>query len=58
MMMNLLAEGGLSVVTDEIRHPDGDNPNGYFELEAVRQLREGKFEWLKQANGKVVKVIS
>ncbi len=58
MMMNLLAEGGLSVLTDEIRHPDSDNPNGYFELEAVRQLREGKFAWLKQANGKVVKVIS
>jgi len=58
MMMKMLVEGGLPVVTDEIRRPDDDNPNGYFELEVVRQLKEGKFAWLKQANGKVVKVIS
>ena len=58
MMMKMLAEGGLSTVTDEIRRPDDDNPNGYFELEAVRQLREGKSTWLKEAAGKVVKVIS
>src|SRR5215211_8348114 len=58
MMMKMLAEGGLSIVTDEIRRPDDDNPNGYFELEAVRQLREGKSTWLNEAPGKVVKVIS
>ena len=58
MMMRMLAEGGLPVITDEIRRPDDDNPNGYFELELVRQLREGKSDWLKGANGKGVKVIS
>ena len=58
MMMKMLAEGGLPVLTDAIRSADDDNPNGYFELEVVRKLKEGNFEWLKEANGKVVKVIS
>lgn len=56
--MRMLAEGGLPVLTDELRRPDDDNPNGYFELEVVRQLREGNFAWMNEANGKVVKVIS
>jgi hypothetical protein len=58
MMMKMLAEGGLPVITDEIRRPDDDNPNGYFELEIVRQLKDGNFAWLKEMNGKGVKVIS
>ncbi len=58
MMMRMLAEGGLPTLTDELRRPDDDNPNGYFELEVVRQLKEGNFAWLNEANGKVVKVIS
>jgi hypothetical protein len=58
MMMKMLAEGGLPVVTDELRRPDDDNPNGYYELEVVRQLREGNSAWIAGANGKAVKVIS
>jgi hypothetical protein len=58
MMMKMLAEGGLPVLTDQIRGADDDNPEGYFELEVVRKLKEGNFEWLQEANGKVVKVIS
>ena len=58
MMMRMLAEGGLSILTDEQRRADDDNPNGYFELEVVKQLREHDSAWLKQADGKVVKVIS
>ncbi|HEX6034957.1 MAG TPA: sulfotransferase [Anaerolineales bacterium] len=58
MMMRMLAEGGLPVLTDELRRPDDDNPKGYFELEVVRQLREGNVHWLENANGKAVKVIS
>lgn len=58
MMMRMLAEGGLPVITDELRRADEDNPRGYFELEAVRQLKEGNSTWLKDAGGKVVKVIS
>lgn len=58
MMMRMLAEGGLPILTDKLRRPDDDNPNGYFELEVVRQLKEGNLAWLKEADGKVVKVIS
>ena len=58
MMMKMLAEGGLPVITDEERRSDDDNPNGYFELEVVRQLKQGNFDWLKEAQGKGVKVIS
>lgn len=58
MMMKMLAEGGVPVITDELRRPDDDNPNGYFELEVVRQLKEGNSAWLQDAQGKGVKVIS
>jgi len=58
MMMKILVEGGLSIVTDKIRSADEDNPNGYFELEVVKQMSEGKVSWLADAGGKVVKVIS
>jgi hypothetical protein len=58
MMMRILAEGGLPVVTDELRRADSDNPNGYFEFETVRQMAEGNVTWLENAQGKAVKVIS
>jgi hypothetical protein len=58
MMMKMLAEGGLPVLTDAIRSADEDNPNGYFELEQVKQLAEGQKAWLANADGKLVKVIS
>ena len=58
MMMKMLVEGGLPAATDGIRRADDDNPNGYFELEVVKQLREGNSAWLAEAEGKAVKVIS
>jgi hypothetical protein len=58
MMMRMLAEGGLPIVTDGLRRADDDNPAGYFELEVARQLKEGNSAWLKDANGKAVKIIS
>ena len=58
MMMKMLAEGGLSAVTDSIRAADEDNPNGYFEFEPVKKLSEGQGQWLDGASGKIVKVIS
>jgi len=58
MMMKMLVEGGLEAVTDGLRQADSDNPNGYFELEEVKQLGEGNLTWMDGANGKVVKVIS
>jgi sulfotransferase family protein len=58
MMMKILAEGGLPVVVDQSRTADEDNPNGYFELELVKRMSDGHIEWLANASGKVVKVIS
>jgi len=58
MMMKMLAEGGLAIVTDDLRSADEDNPNGYFELEAVKQMAEGNVSWLADAGGRAVKVIS
>jgi sulfotransferase family protein len=58
MMMKMLAEGGVPAMVDSIRGADDDNPNGYFEFEPVKQLAEGQHQWLADAAGKVVKVIS
>lgn len=58
MMMKMLAEGGLPVVTDSIREADEDNPNGYFEVEVSKALKDGERQWVYDAQGRVVKVIS
>jgi hypothetical protein len=58
MMMKMLAEGGVPVITDELRRADVDNPNGYFEFETVRQMSAGDVSWLANAGGKAVKIIS
>jgi hypothetical protein len=58
MMMKMLAATGLEVLTDNLRSSDENNPKGYFEFERVKKLKEGDFDWLVQAQGKVVKVIS
>jgi len=58
MMMKILAEGDIPIVSDEIRQADTDNPNGYFELETVKQIPAGNFAWLGDVRGKAVKVIS
>jgi hypothetical protein len=58
MMMKMLEAGGLSIVVDNLREADTDNPKGYFEYERVKQLDKGDKAWLGEARGKVVKVIS
>lgn len=58
MMMKMLTEGGLPAVVDSLRQADEDNPNGYFEIEASKALKDGDKKWLYDAQGKVVKVIS
>ena len=57
MMMQMLEAAGLTVVTDRRRVPDDDNPNGYFELDAVKRLRTDA-SFLAEAIGKVVKVVA
>lgn len=58
MMMKMLEAGGLPPLTDKIRVADGDNPQGYYEFERVKQLDKGDIAWLPEASGKAVKVIS
>lgn len=59
MLMRMLSAGGLELVVDGIRTADDDNPNGYFELERVKDLdKPGDASWLADARGKGVKVIS
>jgi hypothetical protein len=49
----------MQVVTDGERKADDQNPNGYYELEAVKGLdKDGDTSWLLDARGKAVKVIS
>ncbi len=58
MMMKMLEAGGIPLLTDHQRSPDEDNPKGYFEFERVKNLPKGDVDWLPQARGKAVKVIS
>jgi hypothetical protein len=58
MMMRMLETGGLPVMTDHLRVPDESNPKGYYELERVKQLKEGNGGWIAEGKGKVVKIIS
>lgn len=58
MMMKMLDAGGIPPFTDNLRTPDEDNPKGYYEYERVKKLPEGDTEWLREAKGKAVKVIS
>lgn len=56
-MMQMLAAGGLTPLTDGIRTADTDNPRGYYEWERIKQLSRDP-GLIAQAEGKVVKVIS
>ena len=57
VMMQMLAAGGMDVMTDNARTGDVDNPRGYFELEQVKAIKRDA-AWLKQAGGKVFKMVS
>lgn len=58
MMMAALQAGGFPLLQDHLRRPDDDNPQGYFEFEPVKKLKNGETRWLDAAAGRVVKVIS
>ena len=58
MMMKMLEAGGLSPLTDNIRTADDDNLQGYYEFERVKAMKNGDTNWVGDAQGKVVKVIS
>jgi hypothetical protein len=54
----MLEAGGLPLLKDGIRKADDDNLKGYYEFERVKKLRDGDADWLPEARGKVVKIIS
>lgn len=56
MMMQMLAAGGLPILSDEMRVADEDNPRGYYELEAVKRTKQDP-SWLNGSEGKAVKII-
>lgn len=56
MMMRMLEAGGISPLTDRERTADDDNPNGYYELEAVKQTATDD-SWMADAPGLSVKMI-
>lgn len=58
MMMKMLEAGGLSALTDNIRTADDDNLQGYYEFERVKAMKDGDTDWVGEAQGKVIKVIS
>jgi hypothetical protein len=54
--MQVLAAGGVPLLSDGRRPPDPDNPRGYFEWEPARRLpRESG--WVAEARGRAVKVV-
>ena len=57
LMMQILQAGGLPLMTDGLRAPDEDNPEGYWEWEEIKKLPKDP-RILEKAKGKVVKVIS
>ena len=57
LMMQMLAAGGMTLLTDHERRPDVDNPRGYCEWEPIKLLPKEPHR-IDEAEGKVVKVIS
>ncbi len=57
LMMQMLAAGGMALLTDLERKPDIDNPRGYCEWEPIKLLPKQPNR-IDEAEGKAVKVIS
>lgn len=57
LMMQMLHAGGMPVLTDNLRAPDANNPQGFLEYEKVKALKKDN-TWLREADGRVVKIVS
>ena len=57
LMMQMLAAGGMPILSDGERQADVDNPRGYLEWERIKQLPKDP-ACITEAEGKAVKVIS
>lgn len=58
MFMQMLAAGGVSVLTDEVRRADEDNPRGYLEFEPVKKLLKDSRWLIDEGRGKAVKIVA
>jgi hypothetical protein len=56
MLMQMLAAGGLGVLSDGLREADEDNPRGYLEFEPVKNLLKDS-KWLFEERGKAIKIV-
>ena len=56
-MMRMLEAGGMDIVTDNVRMPNEDNPNGYYEFEAVKDIKSDT-SWIDRTLGKAFKMTS
>jgi predicted AlkP superfamily phosphohydrolase/phosphomutase/tetratricopeptide (TPR) repeat protein len=57
MLMQMLAAGGMGVLADAHRQADEDNPRGYFEYEAVKNLMRDA-TWLAGVKGTAIKIVT
>lgn len=57
LAMQMLAAGGLPILTDGRRASDPNNPRGYYEWERIKRLPQEP-GCIAEAEGKAVKVIS
>ena len=57
LLMQMLRAGGIELLTDAKRAADEDNPEGYWEWDAIKKLPKDP-RLIEQAEGKAVKVIS
>jgi hypothetical protein len=57
MIMQMLAAGGVPILSDDARAADEDNPRGYFEYDPVKRTYRDA-SWIAEATGKAVKVVA
>ena len=56
LVMQMLEKGGMEILTDHVRKPDGNNIHGYYEYDKVKSLQKNA-SWLNEAESKTVKII-
>jgi tetratricopeptide (TPR) repeat protein len=56
MLMQALAAGGVTLLTDGKRTPDDDNPRGYNEFEPATRLADDS-SWIACARGQAAKIV-
>ena len=56
LVMQMLAAGGMEILSDGVRAPDEDNPRGYLEYEPAKALARDA-SWLGEAEGRALKVV-